>query len=91
MYKFHSRGEAEHLLEHEYREIFEAFGREYRENFYFQTSLEEYIGEELIVFGKSTCVLENGKTEVIYGGSIYGEAYKLAYSYLKAKIPHFNA
>ncbi len=86
VYTFYHKGESENLLSHEKRELFEAFGREYENHFYFQTSLEEYTGEECMAFGKSTRTLEDGRTEVIYGGSIYGEAYKLAYAYLEKHL-----
>ncbi len=86
VYTFYHPGESQNLLSHEKREIFEAFGREYENHFYFQTSLEEYTGEEIMAFGKSTRTLEDGRTEVVYGGSIYGEAYKLAYAYLQKHL-----
>ncbi len=65
------------------QESIEDFGKEYVNNFYFMTSMEEYYGEELVAFGKSTKSLEDGTKRTVYGGSIHTTAFKKAYEYLK--------
>lgn len=85
IYKFHIRGDEENLLNHPKKAVFEAFGKQYAKDTYFQESLEEYVGEELIAFGKSK-QLVNGVLKNVYGGSIYTRAYKVAYAYIKDNI-----
>lgn len=86
VYKFHFNEENENLYEHPFKQKFEEFGENYAKDYYFTASLDEYYGEELIAFGKSTKILPNGKKKNIYGGSIYTRAYKEAYSYIKDNI-----
>lgn len=82
IYKFHHNECNENLHAHEHKDVFEKFGTQYAEDFYFTTSMEEYYGEELVAFGKSTKVLEDGTKREVYGGSIHTTAYKIAYKYL---------
>lgn len=83
VYKFHTEDPNENLKSHRYQEIFDRFGKEYSESFYFKTSMDEYCGEELIAFGKSIKENKDGTKQTIYGGSIHTTAYKMAYDYLK--------
>lgn len=86
IYKFHFNDSEEHILEHPKKEVFQDFGEQYVKDSFFVASMEEYVGEELIAFGKSEKVTREGKKKTIYGGSIYTRAYKNAYDYLKAYI-----
>ncbi|MDF2878351.1 MAG: hypothetical protein K0S30_1447 [Clostridia bacterium] len=86
VYKFHFAEVQENWYEHHYKKVFESFGRTYEKDFYFTTSMEEYLGEELITFGKSKKIREDGTEQIVYGGSIHTTAYKLAYNYLEKEI-----
>lgn len=91
VYKFHFEEVQENWCEHPYKKVFESFGRAYEKDFYFTASMEEYLGEELIAFGKSKKIREDGTEQIVYGGSIHTTAYKLAYNYLEkeiGKLPH---
>ncbi len=80
----------ENLYKHPYKHIFEEFGKKYAQDFYFTVSMDEYYGEELICFGKSSKVLENGTKRTIYGGSIHTTAFKKAYAYLQSHCIDFK-
>lgn len=84
VYKFHYGNNEEGLLNHPKYEIFDKFGEQYAKDTLFIASMEEYMGEELIAFGKSEKITKEGKKKNIYGGSIHTRAYKNAYEYLKA-------
>lgn len=85
VYKFHTEDANEDLSTHPKKQIFEEFGKKFVEDGYFQASLEEYLGEEIVAFGKSTKLI-NGVEKNIYGGSIYARAYKEALNYLQKKL-----
>lgn len=85
IYKFYWEDENENLLEHPDRSVFESFGEKFVRDGYFMLSMEEYLGEELVAFGKSKKVI-NGKEKTIYGGSAYTRANKEAYQYLKEHL-----
>ena len=85
-FNFSSPDEGENLLEHPKRAWFEEFVEKEKNNTYFIDSMEEYIGEEIIIFGKVIKTTTNGKIEELYGGSIYTIAYKEAYNYLSEKV-----
>ena len=85
VYKFHFDDSNENLLEHPRRALFEEFGRKFSKDGYFTLSLEDYLGEDSVAFGKSTKEV-NGVKKNIYGGSIYGRAYKEAMKYLKENL-----
>lgn len=85
-FNFSEAGETENLLEHPRKIWFDEFVEKEKNNTYFIDSMEEYIGEEIIIFGKVIKTAINGKTEELYGGSIYTTAYKEAYNYLDKKI-----
>lgn len=82
VYKFYWEDANENLLDHPDREVFESFGEKFVKDGYFTVSMEEYLGEELVAFGKSKKVI-NGIEKTIYGGSAYTRAHKEAYQYLK--------
>lgn len=85
VYKFHYDSSNEDLSTHPKKELFEAFGKQYAKDGYFTMSLEDYLGEDSVAFGKST-KLVNGVEKNIYGGSIHGRAYKEAKAYIEEKI-----
>lgn len=85
VYKFHTGDSNEDLSNHPKKEFFEEFGRKFVKDGYFQASLEEYLGEEIVAFGKSTKVI-NGVEKHIYGGSIYTRAYKEAMNYIQKEL-----
>lgn len=82
VYKFYWQDDNEDLSMHPKRAIFEAFGETYEKDGYFQASLEDYLGEEIVAFGKSKKIV-NGKEKTIYGGSAHTRAHNIAYEYLK--------
>lgn len=82
VYKFYIDSEYEDLSLHPKKDFFEAFGKQFEKDVYFQASLEDYLGEELVAFGKSKKVV-NGVAKTIYGGSIYTRAYKEAFNYIQ--------
>lgn len=85
VYKFHFEPGHENLLVHPKREIFEAFGKQFAKDPYFTASLEDYLGEDSVAFGKSSKIV-NGVKKNIYGGSIYGRAYKEAMKFLNESL-----
>ncbi|MBQ1274186.1 MAG: hypothetical protein IIY08_02230 [Cellulosilyticum sp.] len=85
IYKFYFDGSNEDLSTHPKKALFEEFGEKFAKDVYFQASLEEYLGEELVAFGKSKKVI-NGVEKTIYGGSAYTRAHKEAYNYIKDNI-----
>lgn len=85
LYKFYIDGTNEDLSTHPKKEIFEAFGSQFSKDVYFQASLEDYLGEELIAFGKSERMVR-GIKKTIYGASTYTRAYKEAYQYIQNNI-----
>ncbi|MBP3888331.1 MAG: hypothetical protein J6F30_11925 [Cellulosilyticum sp.] len=85
LYKFHIDDANEDLSTHPKKEFFEAFGEKFAKDVYFKASLEDYIGEELIAFGKSKRMVK-GVEKTIYGSSIYTRAYKEAYKYIQDNI-----
>lgn len=85
VYKFWYEDKNENLLEHPYYQIFKEFGEHFAKDVYFTGSLEDYLGEDSVAFGKST-KLVNGIKKTIYGGSIYGRAYKEAMNYLEKRL-----
>ncbi len=85
LYKFHIDGTNEDLSTHPKKELFEAFGEQFAKDVYFKASLEDYIGEELVAFGKSKRMVK-GVEKTIYGASIYTRAYKEANQYIKDNI-----
>ena len=85
VYKFHFDDSNENLLEHPRRALFESFGEKFSKDGYFKLSLEDYLGEDSVAFGKSTKII-NGVKKNIYGGSIYGRAYKEAMKYLNENM-----
>lgn len=86
IYKSQFDNSEKQILEHPYKEVFQRFGEHYIKDSFFIASMEEYIGEELVAFGKTEKVTKEGKKKTIYGGSIYTRAYKNAYEYLKTYI-----
>lgn len=86
IYKCQFDDSKEQILEHPYMEVFQRFGEQYMKDNFFIASMEEYLGEELVAFGKTEKVTKEGKKKTIYGGSIYTRAYKNAYDYLKTYI-----
>ncbi|MDF2612476.1 MAG: hypothetical protein K0S71_262 [Clostridia bacterium] len=87
VYKFCFKDTNEDLCNHEHKKVFEDFGKLYERNVSFNMSMEEYYGEELITFGKVIKTSEDGRSHIVYGGSIHTPAYKTAYDYLKG---HFE-
>lgn len=85
VYKFLNPGQNENLLEHVHRKEFEAFGKRFSKDGYFIASLEDYLGEDCVYFGKSMQVI-NGNKKNVYGGSIYGRAYKEAVKFLNESL-----
>lgn len=90
VYKFHKWLQDhplsnENLEEDPHSELFIQFGEEKESNISFIDTMNTYIGEEIVYFGKVTKILPNGKKEVIYGGSKLTSAYKDAYAYLIEK------
>lgn len=85
IYKFYIDGSNEDLSTHPKKALFEEFGKQYAKDVYFKASLEEYLGEELVAFGKSKQIV-NGKEKNVYGGSIYTRAHKVAYAYIEDNI-----
>lgn len=85
LYKFYKDRSNEDLSTHPLREVFEKFGKDYAKDVYFKASLEEYLGEELVAFGKSKQVI-NGNEKTVYGGSTLTRAHKVAYEYLEVNI-----
>lgn len=71
---------------HMYAKNFYDFAKQYAEDFYFKSSLEDYYGEDLLTFGKNTITLPNGKFQTLYGGSKQTTAYKLASSFLEEHL-----
>lgn len=82
VYKFYWEDGNEDLENHPQRALFEAFGEKFEGDGYFRASMEEYLGEELVAFGKSKKIV-NGTEKVIYGGSAHTRAHNEAYKYLK--------
>lgn len=81
IYHFYFDSSIDDLSTHPKKALFEQFGEQFEKDGYFQASLEDYLGEELVAFGKSKKVV-NGKEKTIYGGSIYTRAHKEAYQYI---------
>ncbi|MBE6022161.1 MAG: hypothetical protein E7231_02860 [Cellulosilyticum sp.] len=82
IYKFYFDETNEDLSTHPKKELFEKFGEQFAKDVYFTASLEDYLGEELIAFGKCKKVI-NGIEKTIYGGSKYTRAHKEAYNYIQ--------
>ena len=82
IYKFYFDGSNEDLSTHPKKELFERFGEKFAKDVYFKASLEDYLGEELVAFGKCKKVI-NGIEKTIYGGSKYTRAHKEAYTYIQ--------
>lgn len=82
IYKFYWNESNEDMENHSKRELFEAFGEQFENDSYFKASMEEYLGEELVAFGKSKRMV-NGIEKTIYGGSAHTRAHNEAYRYLK--------
>lgn len=82
VYKFYWNDKNEDLENHPKKELFETFGEQFEKDGYFKLSMEEYLGEELIAFGKSKRII-NGIEKTIYGGSAHTRAHNEAYKYLK--------
>lgn len=82
VYKFYWDDENEDLENHSKKEMFEAFGEQFEKDSYFKASMEEYLGEELVAFGKSKKIV-NGIEKIVYGGSAHTRAHNEAYKYLK--------
>lgn len=78
-----NHGLCENMYKHKDSQIFETFGKTYGQDFYFTVSMEDYHGEELICFGKSIEVSEDGRKRTVYGGSVHTTAFKKAYEYLQ--------
>lgn len=85
LYKFYFDGSNEDLSEHPKKELFEKFGEKFAKDTYFVASLEDYLGEELVAFGKCKKMIR-GIEKTIYGGSKYTRAHKEAYHYLQDNI-----
>ena len=85
IYKFYWQDDYEDLSTHPKKAVFEAFGEQYEKDGYFQVSLEDYLGEEIVAFGKSKRMV-NGKEKTIYGGSSHTRAHNVAYEYLKSNV-----
>ncbi|MBU3803685.1 MAG: hypothetical protein H9872_02850 [Candidatus Cellulosilyticum pullistercoris] len=83
VYKFYWNDQNEDMENHSKKELFEAFGEQFAKDGYFKVSMEEYLGEELVAFGKSKRIV-NGIEKTIYGGSAHTRAHNEAYRYLKA-------
>lgn len=89
VYKFYWYESYEDLENHPKKEWFETFGERFEKDGYFKISMEEYLGEELVVFGKSKKKI-NGIEKTIYGGSAHTRAHKEAYQYLKSREEQDN-
>lgn len=85
LYKFYIDRSNEDLSTHSKKELFEAFGEKFSKDVYFQASLEDYLGEELVAFGKSKKIVK-GVEKTIYGASTYTRAHKEAYKYIQNNI-----
>lgn len=85
LYKFYIDDSNEDLLAHPKKALFEAFGEQFAKDVYFQASLEDYLGEELVAFGKSKRMV-NGVEKTVYGASTYTRAHKEAYQYIQNNI-----
>ena len=83
IYKFYWEDRNEDLENHPKKELFETFGEQFERDSYFKASMEEYLGEELVAFGKSKKIV-NGTHKTIYGGSAHTRAHNEAYKYLKS-------
>lgn len=79
VYKFYTNP----IYKPEDRTIFEDFAKYYSKDTCFKVSMDEYEGDELVCFGKSTKIFEDGTKRTLYGGSIHTTAFKKAYKYLK--------
>ena len=84
IYKFYWCEPNEDLENHPRRDWFENFGEAFDKDGYFKLSMEDYLGEELVAFGKSKRNI-NGVEKTIYGGSAHTRAHNEAYEYLKSK------
>lgn len=82
VYKFYWNDQNEDLETHPQKDVFASFGEKFVNDGYFKLSVEEYLGEELVAFGKSKKMI-NGKEKTIYGGSAHTRAHNEAYQYLK--------
>ena len=89
IYKFYWEDNFEDLENHPKREWFETFLERFEKDGYFKMSMEEYLGEELVAFGKSKKSV-GGVEKTIYGGSAYTRAHKEAYQYLKSRQEQDN-
>ena len=85
VYKFHSEDSNENLLEHPQKAVFDRFSDIFSKDGYFTASLEDYLGEDSVAFGKSTKMI-NGVPKNIYGGSIHGRAYKEAKKFIEENL-----
>ena len=72
----------EDLDTHPHSEVFYQFANKYEKDFYFETSLKDYYGEDLLAFGKHTVPFPDGSKRTLYGGSKQTTAYKLALEHL---------
>lgn len=82
VYKFYWNDSNENLSQHPKKDLFKTFGEQFEKDGYFQMSMEDYLGEELVAFGKSKKMI--GYVEkTIYGGSANTRAHNEAYKYLK--------
>lgn len=86
VYKSEFDESEQQILEHPYKEVFQRFGEHYIKDSFFIASMEEYVGEQLVAFGKKEKITKEGKKKTIYGGSVHTRAYKNAYEYLKTYI-----
>ncbi len=85
VYKFYWEDKNEDLENHPKKELFEGFGEQFERDGYFKASMEEYLGEELVAFGKSKKII-NGTEKIVYGGSAHTRAHNEAYMYLKNSV-----
>lgn len=89
VYKFYWEDAFEDLENHPKKEWFEMFGEQFEKDGYFKMSMEDYLGEELIAFGKSKKII-CGVEKTVYGGSAHTRAHNVAYQYLKNRADQDN-
>lgn len=78
--------ENENLEQHEKHALFSEFGKKKVSDSYFIEALDDYTGDKLVLFGKVTKELSNGKMKTIYGASTLTRTYKEAETYLRQQL-----